>query len=87
MSLHPAEIAPVAATVQVASAAFPKRCPVMRMRDELGMIYDNQMFAAAYPARGQPAHPAWRPALVTVLQSAEGWTDQQATNAVQGRID
>ena len=61
MSLCPAEIAPVpAATVQVAKAAFPKGCPAMRTRDEVGAIYDDQMFAAAYPARGQPAHPPWR---------------------------
>ena len=55
MSLRPAEIAPVpAATAQVAAAAFPKGCPVMR--DELGAIYDDRMFASLYPARGQPAH-------------------------------
>ncbi len=88
MSLRPAEIAPVpAATMQVAKAAFPKGCPAMRMRDELGAIYDDQMFAAAYPARGQPAHPPWRLALVTVLQFAEGLPDRQAANAVRGRID
>ncbi len=79
MSLRPAEIAPVpAATVQVAKAAFPKGCPAMRTRDELGAIYDDQMFAAAYPARGQPAHAPWRRALVTVLQLAEGLPDRQA---------
>ena len=64
VSLHPAEIAPVpAAIVQVAKAAFPKGCPAIRMRDELGVIYDDQVFAAAYPARGQPA-PVSGPATV-----------------------
>ena len=29
----------------------------MRKRDELGTIYDDQMFASTYPARGQPANP------------------------------
>jgi len=38
------------------------------MRDELGAIYNDAMFASAYPARGQPAHPPWRLALVTGLQ-------------------
>ena len=53
MSLRPAEIAPVlAATAQVVAAAFPKGCPVMRMRDELGAIYDDRMFASLYPDRG-----------------------------------
>ena len=61
MSLRPAELAPVpATTAQVARAAFPKGCPAMRMRDALGAIYDDQMLAAVYPARGQPAHPPWR---------------------------
>ena len=88
MSLRPAEIAPVpAATAQVAAAAFPKGCPAMRMRDELGAVYDDRMFASLYPARGQPAYSPWRLALVTVLQFAEGLSDRQAADAVRGRID
>ena len=88
MSLRPAEIAPVpAGTAQIAAAAFPKGCPAMRMRDELGTIYDDRMFAPLYPARGQPAHSPWRLALVTVLQFAEGLSDRQAADAVRGRID
>jgi transposase len=88
MSLRPAEIAPVpAATWAVAAAAFPKGCPAMRMRDALGAIYDDRMFASLYPARGQPAHSPWRLALVTVLQFAEGLSDRQAADAVRGRID
>ena len=88
MSVCPAKIASVpVATVQVASAAFPKGCPVMLMRDELGMAHDDQMFAAVYPDCGQPAHPAWHLALVTVLQSADSLADQQAANAAQGRTN
>lgn len=63
VSLRPAEIAPVpAATLQVAKAAFPKGCPAMRMRDELGAIYDDQMFASVYPARAnrRTHRGAWR---------------------------
>ena len=42
MSLRPAEIAPVpATTVQVARTAFLRGCPAMRLRDELGAIYDD----------------------------------------------
>src|SRR3954447_8751564 len=88
MSLRRAEIAPVpAATAQVAAAAFPKGCPAMRLRDELGAVYDDRMFASLYPARGQPAHSPWRLALVTVLQFTEGLSDRQAADAVRGRID
>src|SRR5688500_11198302 len=50
MSLRPAEIAPVpATTAQVAVAAFPRGCAAMRMRDELGAIYDDQTFASLSP--------------------------------------
>lgn len=88
MSLRPGEVAPVPAmTAQVAAAAFPRGCTVMRMRDELGAIYDDQMFVSLFPARGQPAHSPWRLALVTVLQFAEGLADRQAAEAVRGRID
>src|SRR5215207_4930076 len=88
MSLRPAEIAPVpATTAQVAVAAFPRGCAAMRMRDELGAIYNDQMFASLFPARGQPAYSPWRLALVTVLQFAEGLPDRQAADAVRGRID
>ena len=76
MSLRPAEIAPVpATTAQVAAAAFPRGCAAMRRRDELGAIYDDQMVASLFPARGQPAYSPWRLALVTVLQFAEGLVD------------
>lgn len=37
--------------------------------------------------RGQPGLAPWRPALVTVLQFAEGLFDRQANEAVRGRID
>src|SRR3954468_10763025 len=88
MSLRPAEIAPVPArTAQVAVAAFPRGCAAMRMRDELGAIYDDQMFASLFPARGQPAYSPWRLALVTVLQFAEGLPDRQAADAGRGRVD
>ncbi len=61
MSLSLSEIAPIpTTTAQVAAAAFPKGCPVIRMRDELGTIYDDRMFTSLYPSRGQPAYSPWR---------------------------
>lgn len=62
MSLQPQPIGPIPQqTVQVAQAAFPKGSPFMRMRDELGTIYDDQTFAELFPTRGNPLrHPgAW----------------------------
>jgi transposase len=59
----------------------------MRMRDELGAIYDDEAFAALFPGRGQPGEAPWRLALVTVFQFAEDLSDRQAAEAVRGRID
>jgi transposase len=44
-------------TDRVAHAAFPNGHIYMRMRDELGLIYDNAQFADLFPHDGQPAHP------------------------------
>jgi transposase len=88
MSLHPQEIPPIPeATMRVARAAFPRGNVYMRMRDELGIIYEDHQFAHLFPARGQPAESPWRLALTTVMQFAEGLSDRQAADAVRSRID
>ena len=56
MSLKPMEIPPVPEeTARVARAAFPKGTLFLRLRDELGVIYRDEMFAALFPKCGQPA--------------------------------
>jgi transposase len=88
MSLHPRWIGPVPEeTERVARAAFPKGNMYMRMRDELGTIYEDEQFEGLFSGRGQPAESPWRLALVTVMQYAEGLTDRQAADAVRGRLD
>src|SRR6266480_5133543 len=88
MSMRPQEISPVPEeTARVARAANPKGNVYMSMRDELGSIYEDQMFAALFPRRGQPAEAPWRLALVTVMQYMEGLSDRQAAEAVRERID
>src|SRR4051794_3813038 len=88
MSLHPQLIDPIPEqTILIARAAFPKGSPFMRMRDELGTIYEDHLFADLFPRRGQPAEAPWRLALITVMQFAEGLTDRQAADAVRGHID
>lgn len=74
-------------TARVARAACPKGTLAMRLRDELGELYQNEHFVSLYPSEGQPAYEAWRLAIVTVLQYGEGLTDRQAANAVRERID
>ena len=88
MSLKPQTIPPVPDnTATVARAAFPKGNAVLRLRDQLGTIYQDELFAALYPERGQPAAASWRLALVSVLQFLEDLPDRQAADAVRGRID
>jgi transposase len=59
----------------------------MRMRDELGVIYQDEAFAHLFSHTGQPAEAPWRLALVTIMQFADGLSDRQAADAVRGRID
>jgi transposase len=59
----------------------------MKMRDELGPIFEDTAFAHLYPNLGQPAESPGRLALVTVMQFVENLTDRQAADAVRGRID
>lgn len=74
-------------TARVARAACPKGTLAMRLRDELGELYQDEHFATLYPVEGQPAYEPWRLAIITVLQYSEGLTDRQAANAVRARID
>lgn len=50
----------------------------MKMRDELGVICEDEQFEALFPSRGQPAEAPGRLALVTIMQFAEGLTDRAA---------
>lgn len=88
MSLQPTRDFTIPAlTVEVARAAFPDGNGYMRLREELGTIFTDDVFEALYPRRGQPAEAPWRLAVVTLLQFAERLTDRQAADAVRSRID
>jgi transposase len=69
MSLKPEPIDPVPEeTARIARAAFPKGNLYLRLRDELGTLYQDDLFADLFPSRGQPAETPWRLALVTLMQ-------------------
>ena len=88
MSLQPQAVYLVPEeTIRVAQAAFPRGNVYMQMRDRLGMIYDDQTFAALFPTQGQPAESPFRLALTTIMQFAENLSDLQAADAVRSRID
>jgi transposase len=88
MSLQPQEIPPIPEeTRRVAQTVFPRGNVYMRLRDALGTIYEDPLFAAIFPGHGQPAESPWRLALTTMMQFAEGLSDRQAADAVRSRID
>lgn len=88
MSLHPQPHSRIPEeTARVARAAFPHGSPWMRLRDELGPIFDDTQFAMLFPIRGRPAEAPWRLALVIIMQFAERLSDRNAANEVRGRID
>jgi transposase len=88
MSLHPQQISPVPAqTALIAQAAFPKGNLYVRLRDELGVFYQDGDFGNLYAVDGQPGYAPWRLAMVLVMQFLENLSDRQAAEAVRSRID
>src|SRR5215211_1752029 len=88
MSLHPqvCYIIPDQ-TEHAALASFASPSPIMRIRDELGMLFDDRDFAALFSDVGQPALSPSRLMLITIFQFMEGLTDRQAADAVRRCID
>jgi transposase len=66
---------------------MPKGNTCFVLRDRLGTIFEDGLFAPLFPGRGQPAAAPWRLAIVTVLQFAERLSDRDAAEAVRTRID
>ncbi|MEV5414542.1 transposase [Thermopolyspora sp. NPDC052614] len=62
-----------------------KRQPplAVRVRDELGELFADAEFAAAFGAQGKPGWSPGRLALITVLQRVENLTDRQAAETVR----
>jgi transposase len=73
-------------TARVARAAFPKGNLAMRIRDELGAVYDDERFTGAFGVRGRPGISPGELMMVTVLQFSENLTDRQAADAVRDRV-
>ena len=78
MSLRPQPIGSIPEqTARVAHAAFPKGHPYLTLRDHLGTIFQDEDFAALFPAWGYPGLPPWRLALVTIMQFREQLSDRR----------
>lgn len=79
MSLWPRDPREVPAqTARAARAVVPDGSFCVRLRDTLGVPFQDEAFAALFAVRGRPAEAPGRLALVSVLQFAEGLTDRLA---------
>jgi len=58
----------------------------MRIRDELGEVYADARFAAAFGVRGRPGISPGQLMMASVLQFSENLTGRQAAEAVRDRI-
>jgi transposase len=76
-------------TARVARAASAKGAyPLaMRVRDELGELFADAEFAAAYGTRGRPGLSPGMLALITVLQKVENLTDRAAADRAKYGMD
>ncbi len=74
-------------TARVAHAAVPDGNVCLRLRDEVGTLFDDELFTAVYSMEGQPALHRWQLALVSVMQFMENLSDRQAAQGVRARID
>jgi transposase len=66
-------------TVRVAHAAYPRGNTIMKMRDALGTLYQDQSFAHLFPQNGRPVEAPWRLALITILQFMEDLEDSTSS--------
>jgi len=89
MSMQPQPWPQPAQEIVVAVRAMyaRRRAPLpVQVRDQLGELFADAQFAAAFGVRGKPAWSPGRLALVTVLQMAEALSDRQAAEAVRDKI-
>ncbi len=89
MSLHPQPWPEPAEEVSraVQSMYAGRRAPLpIVVRDELGELFADAEFAAAFADRGLEGWSPGRLMLITVFQAAENLTDRQAAEAVRDKI-
>lgn len=91
MSMHSQHLKPVPEeTARVMRTAFRKKTLAMLLRDTLEELYEDEQFAAQCPIepiKEQPAYASWQLIILTILQYADGLTDQKAANNIPVRLD
>jgi transposase len=73
-------------TAKMARSSSRQGNLAMRIRDELGEVYADARFAAAFGVRGRPGISPGQLMMASVLQFSEDLTDRQAAEAVRDRM-
>jgi transposase len=73
-------------TARMARASSPKGNLAMRIREELGEVYADARFAAAFGVRGRPGISPGQLMMASVLQFSGNLTGRQAAEAVRDRM-
>jgi transposase len=89
VTFHAHPVPPVPdATAAATLAAFPNGNSYVSIRNELGTLFTDSLFADWFAPRGAPVEVApWRLALVLVLQELETLSDRQAADNVRRCLD
>jgi transposase len=88
MSRKPAPLQPVPEeTARVARAIFLKGNPSLTLRDQLGVIFQDDDCVDLSPNDGHPGLSPWRFALITIIQFHENLANRHAAEAVWACID
>lgn len=89
MTFHAHPVPPVPdATAAATLAAFPNGNPYVILREELGTLFSDELFADWFAPVGAPVEIApWRLALVLILQELEVLSDRQAADNVRRCLD
>jgi transposase len=80
---------PAAEIVAAVRAMYRGRREVplpVAVRDQLGELFADELFASGFGVRGRPGWSPGRLALVTALQMVENLSDRQAADAVRDKI-
>jgi transposase len=72
---------------KVAQAAFSNGNLYLPLREELGSIYNEELFTELFCEEGQPGGRPWCLALSPVMEFAENLSDRPAAEAVRARLD
>jgi transposase len=73
-------------TAKMARSSSRKGNLAMRIREELGEVYADARFTAAFGVRGRPGISPGQLMMASVLQFSENLTDRQAADAVRDRM-